>query len=120
MTAILYLYGIAVLVVGGVIGAICHELTHWVVAWVLGRPASIRWRAFETVWESDGERGPRDYAISLAPLSVGLGVLAYVLTTPLTLSLPVWIAWGVYTLNGSLADFRGGVLTDTESPTASS
>jgi len=115
-----YLFNIGIVVIAGLLGMVAHELTHWSVAWLCRRPARINWRTVETVWRTGDGRDVRDYLIGLAPLSLGLGIGIYLFQTGTVVSLAGWIAWGIYTLNGSLADLRGGVETETESPTASS
>jgi len=91
----------------GLLAAALHELTHWAVARLGGRRTWIVWCELNCYHELP-LAGPTalDYAVGVAPFAVGsLAAVAWVLAG-LEVSVPLLVAWGVYTLNGIPNDFR--------------
>lgn len=91
----------------GLGAAVCHEGTHWLVARLLGRDAWVEWRelnCYHTLPMAGPE--PRDYLVGVAPFAVGSVVALAWLVAGFDVTIPVLVAWGVYTLNGIPNDFR--------------
>lgn len=88
------------IIVGGLIGAIAHELTHYGVARLCGYPTSISWRDLTTYWRVT--HTPRLSAlVAAAPFLVGLGAIGLVLAMGSVLTdLGVLAAWLLYTFGG--------------------
>jgi len=94
-------------VLAGIAAAVLHELTHYAVARVGGRSAWIEWVELNCYHEMPLP-GPTvlDYLVGVAPFIVG-GVAGVVwLAFGQAVTIPLGIAWGVYTLNGIPNDFR--------------
>ncbi len=103
-----------VAIVGGVLGAITHELTHWLMARLCGRDAFIDWIHFDTYWLIPDEPALADRLVALAPQLTGLVALTVgLLSAPLTSSVVVaagligW--WIVHTLWGAPSDYAIGL-----------
>jgi hypothetical protein len=88
-------------VVAGLTGAVLHEITHYLLARLMGREAHIDWWGMDT-WYAEGEN---DVAIRVAPTL--LGSWAFLLCLAWQVSVPVWFAWAVYTLGGAPNDLDG-------------
>jgi membrane-associated protease RseP (regulator of RpoE activity) len=88
---------LALVAVAGILGIVAHELTHWTAARLCGYRTAVRWTDIECVWWSRRGWSWQDYAIRLAPVFVGLGALPVLFLYP---SVPVWVAWLVYTVGG--------------------
>lgn len=94
---------------GVLIGFVCHEATHYILALVLGRAPVFRWVGFDeggfAVDHAAGERITlEDWVIHAGPIVLGLGVgVLYVVLigTPGLLGV---MAWFVYTLLGAPND----------------
>jgi hypothetical protein len=103
------------------VAVVAHELTHYVVAAVVGRSPSIDWVELEFYWQApQTARDKPDELIAAAPVLVGA-----VLVLPLAASLDAGtdifdgarvLAWSVYTLpvplpfiafGASLGDWNG-------------
>jgi len=88
--------------IGGFVGFVGHELTHYIVARMFGRSASIHWGSVDVAWRNESRHADRvDGLIGGAP--VLLGILAFVpLAYALTrvsgaYALSMWVAWVWYT-----------------------
>jgi membrane protein DedA with SNARE-associated domain len=88
-------------VVAGLTGAVLHEITHYAVAKLMGREAHVDLLGMDTYYQ---ER-QNDVAIRIAPTY--LGSLAFLVLLAMQVSVPVWFAWGVYTLGGVTNDLTG-------------
>jgi membrane protein DedA with SNARE-associated domain len=85
-------------VVAGLTGAVLHEITHYTVARLMGREAHVDLLGMDTYYQE----GQNDVAIRVAPTL--LGSWAFLVLLAMQVSVPVWFAWGVYTLGGVTND----------------
>lgn len=91
----------------GVAAAVLHEATHYSVAVLGGREAWVEWHELNEYhyYPPDGP-GLVDRLVGIAPFAIG-SVLAVVwLAAGMRITIPLLVAWGVYTLNGIPNDFR--------------
>lgn len=112
---------LALTAIAGIAAVIAHEVTHYAAARIVGRSATIDWRAVDTVWRVDDHVEARDRAIMLAPVLIGLALIpayAAAVSTPGDVWLPATVAWGMYTLGGIKDDIPGGLgfATPTREP----
>lgn len=105
MTEVVFIVVSTLLV--GIGAAICHELTHWAVARLGGRPAWVDWRELNCYHHLPiAGPGVVDYAVGIAPFVVGSVAGAVWWAAGLDINIPILVGWAVYTLNGIPNDFR--------------
>jgi len=104
MTGIWIVVGVFV---AGLGAAVLHELTHYGVARLAGREAWVKWRELNC-YHCLPLSGPTfaDYLVGAAPFVGGASAAVGWLLLGLEITIPVVVAWGVYTLNGIPNDFR--------------
>lgn len=85
-------------IVGGLTGAVLHELTHYSIARVMGREAHVDLLGMDTWYEE----GQNDVAIRIGPTY--LGSLLFLVLLAIQAPIPVWFGWAVYTLGGITND----------------
>lgn len=97
----------ATLVWGG-LAVIAHELAHAATAVLVGRRvAGIDWWGLAVYYELPESGGDwRDRVVGVAPAVSGLTVALLAFALGWRVSIPQWLALGVYAFNGGLDDFR--------------
>ena len=102
---------------GAVVGVVAHELTHYIVARMLGIPATIGWLELETYFVASDERTEwRDVVAGSAPVLVGTTTFPLTLYALVgvggSLGVAMFMAWLFYTVclpvpgGASATDYR--------------
>lgn len=97
-------------IIGGLGGAVLHELVHFVPWWLGGRRPELDIRGLEVrptagvdnllmTWEVQ----PLDQFAAGLPLAIGIGSIPIILTYP---SIPFILGWLMFTIGGDTSDWE--------------